>query len=1035
MQNIQQLNTTTYKLSSKGTCTKSERLQYKYISCQIPDELLQESPNYKVEQSGFTIKHIHKCNSAGTCSRVVREYKIYTDNKCKCIVDKRQYKEACCCPTEKDINRFQLSSNLSQPVSFSKQCDASKGVLLTDSIKWNLEHGRCWPVLHRTVQPIICSRKESFKPIGFCHSRQQKHLHQREIRVGCDCQLDKRVIMMPCACDPLGNADVVFLVDESVGSRQADYLTNVHKVMKHTINAFYESSQSTNMDESLRFGLLKYSLKTKIVFDLKSYRRLHEVYSELKKLILNNGKQSDLKLALNFVKSKVMPQTRPGAPLFIYIITDGFGNQMPAARLLTDYLKSHNVQINAVLLTSSEKVYDSNFFKQLVSPPSPLHLVELKTDSDQFSRNLSRIADTFCKKACPLNYQKESECSYDTNCIGRTYVFMYRFDPVKGQCVGRTILKHKQCCCMQQVRRKSLCEKNHLILYTMNWQLTSRGFCEKYVTKRDVTGLAISQCTPANQTFIKTCNARGEAVQVTIHRYLKNCRCMTQQTDKIVRCRCTKKYNTKTCFGDDVIVHHYHYERLLDGECLPQRRDVHKKLACKNPRVFKASCDSLTCQQRVTVVTYVAQRCKCKRFVQVKHETCCCKGNRTTSYAGCKHNELKVFEEKIVDPKVNEGSCVQRVRYYFQPITCPNKPSITRHSCRRFDPKAAKQGEDGIVKVDPALIYRIKHKCDPQSGVIVTYRQKVRLEIVGVPIEYTKLNRLNKLSDATCRTHYVMESARKIICPDTKTLVGPCELAEDGRAYKTVKIHKWKQHNCVCQNLPPEIMEKQLCACLPLRIQKKCVSSKPKGPMNKLQIYFIKERLHKVKLPSGKYKNECKVEQTMKEDIIQCPKNILHYSPCKAGKMVVTIKVYKIDNCKCQESIRRSQVRCNVPKKSTSVEHAKSISANRISNPITIEQHLQKEQPQQRLEKQPNDFTSQPNEKLFNQLQSGVCQKQNWQGYTPCSNPRYRDLHIRDQVNCDNMKPTLWCEAQLAADEHKCKDDVFSQVSIVYFQF
>ncbi|CAH8874187.1 unnamed protein product [Trichobilharzia szidati] len=1032
MQNIQQLNTTTYKLSSKGTCTKSEKLQYKYIKCPIPDELLQESPNYKAEQSGFTIKHIHKCNSAGTCSRVVREYKIYTDNKCKCIIDKRQYKEACCCPTEKDVNQFQLSSNLSQQVSFSKRCDANKGELLTDTIKWNLEHGRCWPVLHRTVQPIICSRKESFKPIGFCRSGQQKHLHQREIRVGCECRLDKRVVMMPCACDPLGNADVVFLVDESVDSRQADYLTNVHKVMKHTINAFYESSQSTNMDESLRFGLLKYSLKTKIVFDLKSYGRLHEVYSELKKLILNNGKQSDLKLALNFVKSK------------------------------------------------------------------------------------------------------------------------------------------------------------------------------------------------------------------------------TQQTDKIVRCRCTKKYNTKTCFGDDVMVHHYHYERLLDGECLPQRRDVHKKLACKNPKVYKAGCDYLTCQQRVTVVTYVAQRCRCKRFVQVKHETCCCKGDRTTSYAGCKHNDLKVFEEKIVDPKVNTGSCVQRVRYYFQPITCPIKPLITRHSCRRYDPKAAKQGEDGIVKVDPALIYRfvekiewktqdcycrrhygsyfeacgcdesvvfndsmrIKQKCDPQSGVIVTYRQKVRLEIVGVPIEYTKLNRLNKLSDAVCRTHYVMESARKIICPDTKTLVGPCELAKDGRAYKTVKIHKWKQHNCVCQNLPPEIMEKQLCGCLRFRLQKKCVSSKPEGPMNKLQVYFIREELHTVKLPSGQYKNECKVEQTMKEEIIQCPKNTLRYSPCKKGTLVVTMKVYKIDNCKCQESIQRLQVRCKVPKKSASVEHAKSIPTNqmphvrqpvadcidllsteecvqqsrppdnicRTSNtvsallcrrtcrrcidcelnnikyeltdknylcldniqgflsgfliksmestlascklacakhtgclsftysiltskmgyktakcmlygiyPITVEKYLQQEK--KRQPQQPTDSPSQQSEKPFDQvfsststetcltfrkickitclkpqtkeiskceckvyksyygnplkspkfksslhcfknisveyyiqLQSGVCQKQNWQGYTPCSNPRYRDLHIRDQVNCDNMNPTLWCEAQLAADERKCKDDVFSQV-------
>lgn len=44
----------------------------------------------------------------------------------------------------------------------------------------------------------------------------------------------------------------------------------------------------------------------------------------------------------------------------------------------------------------------------------------------------------------------------------------------------------------------------------------------------------------------------------------------------------------------------------------------------------------------------------------------------------------------------------------------------------------------------------------------MNYKQKVRLEIVGIPYEYTKLNRLNKLSDAKCRPYYVIESVRKI---------------------------------------------------------------------------------------------------------------------------------------------------------------------------------------------------------------------------------------------------------------------------------
>ncbi|CAH8662328.1 unnamed protein product [Heterobilharzia americana] len=490
--NVQQLNTTTYKLSSKGTCIKSERLHYKFIKCQIPEEILQESPNYEVVQNEYSVRHLHKCGSAGKCSRIIREYKVHTNQRCNCIVQKQQYKEACCCPTEQDLNQFYPGTNSSQPMLFSKQCDADKGLILSNTIKWNLEHGQCWPVVYKTIQPIVCDGKEFLRPVSFCRAGQQKHIHQREIRKGCGCKANKRVVTIPCSCDPLGSTDVVFLVDESMESKQVDYSQYVHKIIKHTVNIFYESSQSANLDELFRFCIVKYSLKTKIVSGLKSYSELYELYAEIKKLTLNNGQQSDLKLALRFLMSRIIPQTRPGASLIIYIITDGARNQLPAAKKLSDYLKTHNVQIN-VLLLISDRVYDVQFFKQLVSPPSAIHLVELKRNSDQLSRNLSRIADTICKKSCPLNYKKETSCSYGTNCVGRTYTFMYRFDSVKGHCVGKTIVKRKRCCCMQVVQRKRICENNHLIHYTTNWQLTSKGFCKQYITRRDVTGLAISQ--------------------------------------------------------------------------------------------------------------------------------------------------------------------------------------------------------------------------------------------------------------------------------------------------------------------------------------------------------------------------------------------------------------------------------------------------------------------------------------------------------------------------------------------------------------
>lgn len=154
-------------------------------------------------------------------------------------------------------------------------------------------------------------------------------------------------------------------------------------------------------------------------------------------------------------------------------------NQPTGVKQLSDYLKSHNVQINAILLTSGH-IYHEILFKQLVSPPTALHLVKLKATNGQFESHLSRIADTICKKGklynlyykheislkkkhffcnssffiilfcyylvCPVNHKKESQCSRQTNCIGRVYNYMYRYNPVKGLCIGKTIVERKQCC-------------------------------------------------------------------------------------------------------------------------------------------------------------------------------------------------------------------------------------------------------------------------------------------------------------------------------------------------------------------------------------------------------------------------------------------------------------------------------------------------------------------------------------------------------------------------------------------------------------
>lgn len=83
-----------------------------------------------------------------------------------------------------------------------------------------------------------------------------------------------------------------------------NYSYYVGKILKYTMNVFYESSQSSNIDEQFRFGVIKYSLKANIVSNLKSYPGLYELYAEIKKLTFN-GRQSDLRVALNIVKNKV----------------------------------------------------------------------------------------------------------------------------------------------------------------------------------------------------------------------------------------------------------------------------------------------------------------------------------------------------------------------------------------------------------------------------------------------------------------------------------------------------------------------------------------------------------------------------------------------------------------------------------------------------------------------------------------------------------------------------------------------------------
>lgn len=99
-------------------------------------------------------------------------------------------------------------------------------------------------------------------------------------------------------------------------------------------------------------------------------------------------------------------------------------NQPTGVKQLSDYLKSHNVQINAILLTSGH-IYHEILIKQLVSPPTALHLVKLKATNGQFESHLSRIADTICKKGKLYNLYHKHEISLKKTLFLQQFIFYY----------------------------------------------------------------------------------------------------------------------------------------------------------------------------------------------------------------------------------------------------------------------------------------------------------------------------------------------------------------------------------------------------------------------------------------------------------------------------------------------------------------------------------------------------------------------------------------------------------------------------------
>ncbi|CAL8088131.1 unnamed protein product [Calicophoron daubneyi] len=920
---IREKKVTKYDLLSNGICLKSTVSQREVVRCKISHLLVASNSLYQVERpihDPKIIRHVFSCGSAGQCLRRVREFLVYVDEECKCQWKIRETSQACCCPTGLD----QVASHKSR-----RLCDVAKGILIDQRVEWKLHEGRCRQVLYQQSTPIICDRKIYIKPTGLCEDRNQPHLIRREKRVGCKCIREEIPVVKRCLCDTVKAADIIFVVDESCTARQPKYSDNVKSLLKRTIKLFTSSTENPDALDEYRFGLLKYSANPSIVFGLQDHgRNTDRVLAHVDDMILN-GVGSYLGKALHLLRREMLPRVRGNVPVLLYLINDGNVQDWQQALHEAEQLRQAGIRMNVIAVGADEK--GIRLLARLVSSPTNAHLFSMQT-SESLKKIMNKLVQSMCVRNCPPNRVVHTPCSVETACIGRTTTHKYVFDEKKGRCVGKTTIEIRRCCCLQKARNYKVCENNRLILVNINWQLTPEEVCAEFMVKRDITGPLLRQCSPALETRMGRCQSTGHALKLEVRRTFVNCKCKVVVRRRIVPCRCDRTYTRTRCFGDDTMVREVLSFKLVNEQCLRRKAVTKRRIVCPQPVVVKSACDTMTCQRRVTIVQQVPQKCQCQRKVQVKYEVCCCHGQRTIRYEGCKHNVLKVFVEKTTEPILEDGACVKRTRYHIQPVECPKNPSVIRHPCRRASD--TKSGDT----VDPAVMYRqvekvwweIKscecrkqrrvsleacgcdqtklaaesgpvYRCNEMSGVIMMHVKKLYLEIRGKRAVYTNGVAITSLSEAKCRVEYEVKTVRKIICPEHRIVVGPCVRAEDGRAYKTTMAHRWSRRGCKCVEEPTQVVQKQLCGCRPVKTEKRCARSEPRGPRNILEVRTINEFLEV---------NVCKVTESIKKHVIVCPKSFARYSKCVNGKALLTVRMYQVYECRCVVRTRKVRVKC-----------------------------------------------------------------------------------------------------------------------------
>uniref|UniRef100_A0A183ADW1 VWFA domain-containing protein n=1 Tax=Echinostoma caproni TaxID=27848 RepID=A0A183ADW1_9TREM len=415
--------------------------------------------------------------------------------------------------------------------------------------------------------------------------------------------------------------------------------------------------------------------------------------------------------------------------------------------------------------------------------------------------------------------------------------------------------------------------------------------------------------------------------------------CVGQTKIRQRRCCCTQRpKDREICVGNRL----YHYSLIwrMDkhGTCTQHtvKRDITANVQqiCPKPFIVKSACDTMTCQRRLTLIEHVPQQCVCQRRAKIRYETCCCRGERTINYEGCKYEALKMFVERTIEPTVK--------------AECPRNPKTIRHQCRH----AVERDKLAPDSVDPALIYRqVEHvwwqigacecrlqrrshfeacgcdqsmlgsnlpadlnRCHVPSGILIKYTRRLRLEVAGRVPEHEIGTRLLNLQEAKCQPEFKVQSVRKIVCPDAKISTGACVRAQDGRSYRSVYVHRWFRQGCQCVSAQPELKQRVICACVPKWGMKRCTASRPGAVRDRLEFRLLQEQLvSRPTGPNGKLEPTCVPMLPIERvHITTCPKNQVKYSECENGKVHITVVVFMVHNCRCIHRERHLIAKCQL---------------------------------------------------------------------------------------------------------------------------